>query len=142
MEIRWLLLAKGSRLNATGSLDVAEIFENYRTDGPPYILDFVVLIKIAPDLTLAGETAYPLLRIFGGQTDYQTIVEYRYPTLNELLEGATPFLRVPITMELLAPGEYTVAIMEGQNLLAGENLKLVDSKEVSDAGFTGQERQE
>ena len=68
MEIRWMLIAKESRLNKNGALDIGRAFENYRAEGPPYILDFEILMKIAPDPILAGTTVEIGLRINGPAT--------------------------------------------------------------------------
>ena len=59
----------------------------------------------------------------------------------EWLGGWTAFLRVRMQIELMVPGEYTLAFLEGERLLASEGLTLVDwSEEGSDAKFEGKTR--
>ena len=140
MKIRWMLIAKESRLNGNGTLDIGRVFENYRADGPPYNLDFQILMKIVPDPILAGTTIKLTLRIAGPDTDYEETIFYEYPNFTEWLEGWTPFFRIFQSINLLNPGEYAIELLEGEEHLAIEGLRLFDSEEDSDAAFQGQER--
>ena len=140
MEIRWLLLTRGSRLRDSGALDIREIFDKYRTNGPPYTVQLILVAKIEFDVALAGSTVDMTLRIGGPTYEDETIIDYQYPSLDDWLAGWTTFLRMPIKLEVDSPGEYIIEFSEGGKHLASEGFKLFDIEEDSDAEFQSQER--
>lgn len=135
-----MIMAKALRMRPDGSMDVAQIFENYRRSGPPYFLSFELLMKIAPDPTLAGEVAGLSLKITNssGNSFWHDAWLYEHPSLEEWTQGFTGFHTVSVQMTLRNPGEYAIDLYEGETLLASEGLKLIDSEEDSDAQFRGE----
>ena len=142
MEVRWMVLAMGSRLTAKGALDLDSIFEHYRIAGPPFPVAFQVLIKIVPDPLLASTETMVSLRISNQAAGYESVAEwpYAFPTWDEWLQGFTAFLRLPVDVLLESPGEYAVDLIEHDNIIASEGFELIEPREGTDAKFQGQTR--
>jgi hypothetical protein len=113
MDIQWVILARGWRINENGTMDIAQIFNSIDGTGSPYVVSFHVLAKVVAEPTEVGiDKILTLeLRDKSGKLIESLDCKYNIPDLN-IWAKSTPFVSFDIdNYGLKDAGEYSFDIV-------------------------------
>ena len=121
MELQWLLLAQALRLHPNGILDIAGIFRTATVTGERLAPFITIVAKVKFNPQFASErTSFiiRLSRVDGGWIE-EIELPFVYPTLEQWLQGAAPYIHCVLT-----DFEYAVEAFHGIHLIGGETFIL------------------
>ncbi len=130
MELQWLLIARGFRMNDNGTLDIANIFQKITVEGPPPLkADMTVLAKVKFDLLKIGEETNFTFRLENPETGDAVDIElhYTYPPREAWLRGAGCYIDLNLAdVEFATAGEHVASIWQDGKLLASESFTITN----------------
>jgi hypothetical protein len=117
MDIQWVILAQGCRLNLDGTLDIARIFHRFTIYDRQDTFPCVLIAKYNADPTEAGETknlTIDLSQTKVGKLDTFRLAPWVVPSVKELMTS-TRYITVDLELRLSEAGEYLLTVcIDGQ----------------------------